>query len=181
MMTVDNRFGVRARVTSRYVVVRGLDGIEAIVPNETLVTTTVLNHSYTSRDVRVALTVQISYESDVDLAMKLLEQIALSEPRVLRGANAPAVLLLRFAENGIDLEWASGSMTPRTARQRASAVPRHLGVRGTESPSVSPRRRLTWEGRVADCGPGAIPPKAPRPSTTVVNGLLFPCGWHDNA
>ena len=34
------------KVTARYVVVRSLDGVEAIVPNETLVTTTVLNHSY---------------------------------------------------------------------------------------------------------------------------------------
>ena len=53
MITVDNRFGVVAKVTSRYVVVRSLDGVEAIVPNETLVTTTVLNHSYTNREVRV--------------------------------------------------------------------------------------------------------------------------------
>ena len=52
MITVDNRFGVVAKVTSRYVVVRSLDGIEAIVPNETLVTTTVLNHSYATREIR---------------------------------------------------------------------------------------------------------------------------------
>src|SRR5204862_2150570 len=60
MITVDGRFGSVTKVTSRYVVVRSLDGIEAIVPNETLVTTTVLNHSYTSKNVRVALTLQIS-------------------------------------------------------------------------------------------------------------------------
>ncbi len=104
MITVDSRHGVVSKVTSRYVVVRSLDGIEAIVPNETLVTTTVLNHSYTSREARIALPVQISYESDVELAMKLLQQIALDQPRVLRGAVAPAVQVMRFAESGIDLE-----------------------------------------------------------------------------
>ncbi|HXX85601.1 MAG TPA: mechanosensitive ion channel domain-containing protein, partial [Casimicrobiaceae bacterium] len=67
LITVDNRFGVVTKVTSRYVVVRSLDGVEAIVPNETLVVTTVLNHSYTSRDTRVAVPVQISYESDLEL------------------------------------------------------------------------------------------------------------------
>src|SRR6202795_4082551 len=72
MITVDNRFGVVSKVTARYVVVRSLDGIEAIVPNETLVTTTVLNHSYTSRDVRVALPVQVGYDTDVEEAMQLL-------------------------------------------------------------------------------------------------------------
>ncbi len=54
MITVDNRQGRVAKVTSRYVVLRALDGIEAIVPNETLVTTTVLNHSHASHDIRVA-------------------------------------------------------------------------------------------------------------------------------
>ncbi len=104
MITVDNRFGVVTKLTSRYVVVRSLDGIEAIVPNETLATTTVLNHSYTSRDARLALPLQISYDSDLALAMRLVEQIALAEPRVLRAPNPPAVVVLRFAESGIDLE-----------------------------------------------------------------------------
>ena len=35
MITVDNRFGAVSKVTARYVVVRSLDGVEAIVPNET--------------------------------------------------------------------------------------------------------------------------------------------------
>ena len=47
LITVDNRMGVVTKVSSRYVVVRSGDGIEVIVPNETLVTTTVLNHTYT--------------------------------------------------------------------------------------------------------------------------------------
>jgi small-conductance mechanosensitive channel len=104
MITVDNRFGVVSKATSRYVVVRSLDGIEAIVPNETLVTTTVLNHSYSNRDARIAIPVQISYESDLDLAIKLMEEVALGEARVLRGEQAPVVFVVRFAESGIDLE-----------------------------------------------------------------------------
>jgi small-conductance mechanosensitive channel len=104
MISVDNRFGAVTKVTSRYVVVRSLDGIEAIVPNETLVTTTVLNHSYSNREVRLALPVQISYDSDLDLVMRMLVEIAEREPRVLRSPQPPVVSLLRFAESGIDLE-----------------------------------------------------------------------------
>lgn len=106
MITVDNRTGTVTVVTSRYVVVRGLDGVEAIVPNETLVTTTVLNHSYTSKDVKVGVPVQISYDSDLELAMRLMVELANREPRVLQGALAPAVNVLQFASNGIDLELA---------------------------------------------------------------------------
>jgi len=104
MITVDNRFGVVSRLTARYVVVRSLDGIEAIVPNETLVTTTVLNHSYTSRDIRVGVPVQISYDSDVERALALMEEAARGHPRVLKAPNAPFAAVLRLAESGIDLE-----------------------------------------------------------------------------
>ena len=104
MITVDNRFGVVAKVTSRYVVVRSLDGVDAVVPNETLVTTTVLNHSYSSPEIRLGLPVQVSYDSDVERAMMLMEEAARAEPRVLKAPNEPAAFLVRFADNGIDLE-----------------------------------------------------------------------------
>jgi small-conductance mechanosensitive channel len=105
-VTVDNRFGVVSKATARYVVLRGLDGVEAIVPNETVVTTTVLNHSYSSREFKVGVPVQISYDSDLDLAMRLMTDVALEQPRVLREPNPPAVLVLRFADSGIELELA---------------------------------------------------------------------------
>jgi small-conductance mechanosensitive channel len=104
LITVDSKTGVVTKVTSRYVVVRSGDGLEAIVPNETLVTTTVLNHSYTSNEVRIAITVQVSYDSDIDRALELLAKIALDEPRVLRGTHAPAAHLLALGDNGITLE-----------------------------------------------------------------------------
>ena len=104
LITVDGKHGVVTKVSTRYVVVRSGDGIEAIVPNETLVTTTVLNHTYTSNEVRVALTVTVAYGTDIDQALKLLEGIALADPRVLRDARAPAALLQSMGDNGIVLE-----------------------------------------------------------------------------
>ena len=105
VITVDNRFGIVAKLTSRYVIVRSLDGIEAVVPNETLVTTTVLNHSYTNREVRVAVPVQVAYDSDVELALKLMEAAGNAEPRTLKIApNAPVAQITRFTDIGIELE-----------------------------------------------------------------------------
>ena len=126
MITVDNRTGVVSKATSRYVVVRSGDGVEAIVPNETLVTTTVLNHSYTSHDIRLALQVQVAYDSDVEKALALLTEIALREPRVLRGPLAPQAFLAGFADSGITLElgvWINdphtGQLNLRSAINRA--------------------------------------------------------------
>jgi small-conductance mechanosensitive channel len=105
VITVDNRMGVVAKLTSRYVIVRSLDGVEAVVPNETLVTTTVLNHSYTNREVRVAVPVQVAYDSDVELALELMAAAGNAEPRVLKtGPNAPAAQITRFTDLGIELE-----------------------------------------------------------------------------
>ena len=127
MITVDNRFGVVSKATSRYVVVRSLDGIEAIVPNETMVTTTVLNHSYTSRDLKVGVPIQISYDSDLDLAMRLMTVVALSESRVLRQPNSPLVLVLRFADNGIDLELAVWINDPESGQSNLKSA-LYLGI-----------------------------------------------------
>jgi small-conductance mechanosensitive channel len=104
LITVDNKTGVVGRVTARYVVVRGGDGLEAIVPNETLVTTTVLNHSYTSTEIRIAIQVQVSYDSDVDKALALLLDVAAREPQVLREERPPAALVLALNDNGVALE-----------------------------------------------------------------------------
>ena len=104
MVTVDNRHGIVTKATSRYVVVRGLDGVEAIVPNEIMVTTTVLNHSYSTPDVRVGVPIQVSYDSDLELAMRLMVEAAQKHSRVLQESNPPRVTVQRFADNGIDLE-----------------------------------------------------------------------------
>ncbi len=104
MVTVDGRQGLVSKVTSRYVVVRSLDGVEAIVPNETLVTTTVLNHSYTSREARMAITIGVAYDTDIPKALALMEAEARTQPRVMTAPNGPMAFLARFGESAVELE-----------------------------------------------------------------------------
>ncbi|MEP7328468.1 MAG: mechanosensitive ion channel domain-containing protein, partial [Betaproteobacteria bacterium] len=105
LITVDGRYGIVARVTSRYVVVRSLDGVEAIVPNETLVITTVLNHSSTTRDFRIGIPVQVAYDADLERALAILQDAARTEPRVMQDApKAPTAFLVGFGDSGINLE-----------------------------------------------------------------------------
>jgi small-conductance mechanosensitive channel len=104
-ITVDKYTGNVTRLTSRYVIVRSLDGVEAVVPNEILVTTIVLNHSPAKREIRHGLPVQVTHDTDIDLALKLMEAAALAEPRVVKvPPNAPKAIMVRLAEFGIDLE-----------------------------------------------------------------------------
>ncbi len=103
LITVDNFYGEVKNITTRYAVVRALDGREAIIPNELLISTSVLNHSYSNRQVRLALDLQIAYRSDLQRAMQLMEEAARRHARVLADPP-PKAFLLRFADSGIDLQ-----------------------------------------------------------------------------
>ena len=103
LITADNFYGEVKNITTRYVVVRALDGREAIIPNEMLITTTVLNHSYSNRQIRLAIPVQIAYQDDPERAMRLMEEAAGKHPRVLADPP-PKAFLARFADSGIELE-----------------------------------------------------------------------------
>ncbi len=147
MITVDNRFGVVAKVTSRYVVLRGLDGIDAIVPNETLVTTTVLNHSYLeSRDPHRRFRAGEPRQRRRIWRCRLMEEAASREPRVLGAPNAPMAFLVRFADRGIDLElgvWISdpenGQLNLRSAlNQTILDAFRANGIRLSSPPRPQP-------------------------------------------
>ncbi len=114
IITVDGRYGTVARVTNRYVVVRSVDGVEAIVPNETLVTTTVLNHSRNSRVLRVTLPLQVAANADVEQALELMLAATRGEPRVLQDVNPPAATLTGFVDGAINLEMAFSLRDPET-------------------------------------------------------------------
>jgi small-conductance mechanosensitive channel len=68
-----------------------------------LVGSVVQNESYSDPRVRVALPVQVAYDSDLDCAMAIMAAAASAQPRVLADP-APAVLLAAFADSGINLE-----------------------------------------------------------------------------
>jgi small-conductance mechanosensitive channel len=103
VVTVDKYSGELTKMTARYVVVRGLDGTETLIPNETLVTSPVVNVSYSDRRLRVAVPLQVGYRSDLKLAIKIMKDAADAHPRVLR-APAPDAVIKQFAGSGIDLE-----------------------------------------------------------------------------
>ncbi len=102
VVTIDTHYGVVSDLRTRYLVLRKLDGTQVIIPNESLIINPVINHSFTDHKARVQLSIQVSYDSDLDLAMRLMQEIAHDHPRVLV-EPAPAVHLRTFGESGIDL------------------------------------------------------------------------------
>ncbi len=103
IVTIDNRKGEVRAIESRYTVIRGADGVESIIPNETLITTTVQHHTYTDPKVSMVVAVSISYDSDVDKACELLLRAARAQGRVIQ-EPAAAARVKSLGESGIDLE-----------------------------------------------------------------------------
>ncbi len=123
LITVDTRYGQVTQINTRYTLLKGLDGTETIVPNEQLITNSVVNHSLTKPDVRVELPVQVAYDTDLDQAKDIMLEVARGQVRVTKdnAAEAPKVLLQSFGDNGINLElifWirdaAEGQLTLRS-------------------------------------------------------------------
>lgn len=103
VISVGTKFGVVVGLHARYIQVRDRDGKDVLIPNETLLTSEIVNWSHGDRNVRFRLPVQISYRNDPQIAMDILEQAARETERVL--ADPPPVArLLGFGDNGINLE-----------------------------------------------------------------------------
>jgi small-conductance mechanosensitive channel len=103
VVTVDKYSGAVTQINTRYTVLKAGDGTEAILPNELLVNSPVSNLSFTTRENRLAITVSVAYDSDLDAVRALLLETAAAHPRVLQ-EPAPGVFLRQFGADGIDLE-----------------------------------------------------------------------------
>jgi len=101
--TATEGFGWVEELRGRYVVVRDRDGVSTLVPNQNLITNPVINWSYGDSRVRLKLPIRISYQSDPELAMRLLLQSSAGHPRVISNP-APVARLIAFGDHGIELE-----------------------------------------------------------------------------
>ena len=102
MVKVDGFEGCITDIRTRYTVVRSLGGREAIIPNETLITTRVENLSLADPSVLVQTAVQVAYGSDVRALQPRLEVAIAAVPRVVADP-APSVQLAAFSADGMDL------------------------------------------------------------------------------
>ena len=101
--TSTENFGWVQELRGRYVVVRDRDGIEMLVPNQQLISSAVINWSYTDPRIRLKLPVRISYNDDPELALQVLLMACEGQRRVLRDP-APVSRLMQFGDHGIELE-----------------------------------------------------------------------------
>lgn len=92
-----HKMGIRSAVT------RTRDDEDLIVPNATLVQSTVKNYTMNDSRYRVRARVGVAYESDVDRVLEVLTDVAAGMPFRLKD-HEPRVLLKGFGDSTIDFE-----------------------------------------------------------------------------
>ncbi|HYX75357.1 MAG TPA: mechanosensitive ion channel domain-containing protein [Steroidobacteraceae bacterium] len=151
-------FGWVQELRGRYVVVRDRDGVDTLVPNQNLITSSFINWSYSDQRVRLKLPVMVSYEDDPEVALKLLIEATENHPRILHDP-APVSRLISFEDNGMRLEirfWiadpVNGVNNIRSDVNRA--IWRIFRAHGVKIPVPQQETRLL-ESRAARAYPGA--------------------------
>jgi small-conductance mechanosensitive channel len=94
--------GVITDITTRYTVIRAASGREAIVPNETLITTMVQTLSLADRNVLLSTVVGVDHGTDVATLRERLTTAMARVPRVL-STPGPAVHLTALGAEALEL------------------------------------------------------------------------------
>lgn len=102
MVIVDGFEGRITDISTRYTVIRALNGRESIVPNEMMITQRVVSLTMSDTRVNGSTVVQVGYDTDVDALIPRLVEVVAGIDRVLTDPP-PAVTMTDFAPSGIEL------------------------------------------------------------------------------
>ncbi len=103
VITVENTYGWVNKLGARYVSIITRDGIEHLIPNETMITEPVSNWTHSDANTRLRIPIGVHYDTDLELATRLGVEAAQSQSRVLKDPT-PRCLVKGFGESAIDLE-----------------------------------------------------------------------------
>ncbi len=167
---VDKYFGEVSEIKTRYTVLHALDGTEAILPNEMLVSTPVTNYSYNNRLMRASVKVTVDYETDLAPAMALMCDAARVQPRVLTDP-APATMVLNLGADGVELEVGFWIADPELGRGNVESdvaleLLKCLRAAGVKIPSARREVKLHGAAGAVLASEFPMPPAKSPPSTT---------------
>lgn len=100
---VSGLLGTVEKISIRSTIVRTLDGIFVIVPNNRFVENNIINWSYRDPQSRIHLPIGVAYGTSPVLVTEVLLNAARSEPRILPHP-APKVWLKDFGDNALKFE-----------------------------------------------------------------------------
>lgn len=136
-VTVGNTEGDVIEINIRSTTIRSLQNIAIIVPNSEFVSSTVINWSHGDTRIRLEVEVGVSYQSDLDIVLRSLQEVAEENSEVLR-QPAPEVLHRGFGDSAWDMQPRAWIDNPKRYHQVRSAlhcaIVRKFRANGVEIP-----------------------------------------------
>ncbi|MBV9826159.1 MAG: mechanosensitive ion channel [Alphaproteobacteria bacterium] len=102
VIEVGHTHGSITALGARYTSVRGRDGKEYLIPNESLITNQVVNWSYSSSMVRLDVRFGVGYDSDMREARRLAVEAAKGTKRVA-ATPEPVCHITEFGDNAVNM------------------------------------------------------------------------------
>jgi potassium efflux system protein len=102
VVTVEGTTGTVTRIRMRATTITNWDRKELVVPNKTLITSTLLNWTLSASITRVVIPVGVAYGSDTEKARRILLDTAADHPLVLDDP-APMAAFEGFADSTLSL------------------------------------------------------------------------------
>ena len=103
IISVAGTYGWVTALGGRYVSVVTRDGVEHLIPNETLISESVENWTHTQRRTRLKLDLFVHHDSDLKAVLALCEDAASATARVLPDPP-PKCLFIEFGESSLKLQ-----------------------------------------------------------------------------
>ncbi len=155
---VDTFEGRITDIKTRYTLIRAGNGREAIVPNESLITSRVENLSLADRKFNITTNIVVGYESDVAQVQGILCNAAKAQSRVMTDP-APVAYLVTFAPDGLEFSlnfWVADPDKGKDNVRSAINIAILEGLRAARIDIPYPQRVLRVESLPA--GVAATPP-----------------------
>lgn len=103
VIEVGGTFGKVKALGARYTTVETRDGHEYLIPNERFITQEVINWDFSNPRVRRKIEIGVAYDTDVELAMKLIVEATVGVDRIL-SHPAPVARLVSFGDSSVNIE-----------------------------------------------------------------------------
>ncbi len=120
-VTVGDIEGNVVEINIRSTTIRSLNNIAIIVPNSEFIQATVINWSHGDPKTRLEIDVGVSYDSDLDLVIQSLKEVANEHPLLLKDPE-PNVWLLSFGDSAWNMQLLVWVDSPKIRRQVTSDI-----------------------------------------------------------
>jgi len=103
LITLGEHTGYIHDISWKRVLMRTPESVDIIIPAVDLVESTIVNWSYSSKEVRIHVPVRVAYGSDMECVKQALLEAAAEHPAVLKSPEA-TVWMVKFDDSAVNFE-----------------------------------------------------------------------------